>query len=110
MDLSLFDHSLCWLHGLSAGQIENFLLQLSGALTTKWTLSQAWEERPCPLGQQLTGEEAHSLVCVSFRKENDKQLFADSHHNNKCARLFSDVPHASGRHLFISERTYALLR
>jgi len=55
---------LCWLHGLSAGQIENFLLQLSGALTTKWTLSQAWEERPCSLGQQLTDEEAHlSRVC-----------------------------------------------
>jgi len=55
---------LCWLHGLSAGQIENFLLQLSGALTTKYTLGQAREERPCFLGLQLTDDEAHlSRVC-----------------------------------------------
>jgi hypothetical protein len=51
-----------------------------------------------------------SLVFVSFRKENDKQLPAGSQHNDRRARLFSDVPHASGNHLFISERTYALLR
>ncbi len=40
---------LCWLHGLSAGQIDRFPLPLSRALTTKCTSSQAREKRSCPL-------------------------------------------------------------
>jgi hypothetical protein len=51
-----------------------------------------------------------SLVCVSFRKENDKHVPAGSQHNDTCERRFSRIAHASSRHLFITEQTYALLR
>jgi hypothetical protein len=40
---------LCWLHGLSAEQIDRLPLPLSSALTTNCTLSQAREKRSCPL-------------------------------------------------------------
>jgi hypothetical protein len=43
-----------WLHGISVEQIDSLTLQLSDALAMIYTLSQAWEEPPCPLGQQLT--------------------------------------------------------
>jgi hypothetical protein len=68
-------HPLCWLYGLSAGQIESFPLQLSGTLTTKCTLSQAWEERPCPLWQQLTDDESH-MSCVCFLAQGKQQASA----------------------------------
>jgi hypothetical protein len=51
-----------------------------------------------------------SLVRVSFRKENDKHVPAGSQHNDMRESLFSGIAHASGRHLFITEKTYALLR
>src|SRR5215469_13436516 len=45
--------ALCWLHGISAGHITSQPLPLSGAVTTKGTVSQVWEDCPCPLGLQL---------------------------------------------------------
>jgi len=62
---------------------------LSGALTTKGTVSQVWEECPCSLGLQPLTMGRTSLFFVSFRKENDKQMPAGFSQINQCERLFS---------------------
>jgi hypothetical protein len=73
-------------------------------------VSQARVDRPCLFRQQPTDQDVHvSRVCF-LEQEYDKQLPAGSSQQNQCERLFSGVPHASGSHLFISERAYALLR
>jgi hypothetical protein len=51
-----------------------------------------------------------SLVRVTFRKENDKHVPAGSQHHDTHESLFSGIAPASGSHLFITEKTYALLR
>src|SRR5215472_14408855 len=61
------------------------LFRYSGVLTTKCALSQAREELPYPSGATRLPMRRTSLVCVSFRKENDKH-----------GRLFSGVAQASG--------------
>src|SRR5215472_5015536 len=66
--------TLCWLHGISAEQIDSLPLQLSCALTTGCTLSHAWGKHLCPPRQQLTDHEAHVYLFISFIKENDKNL------------------------------------
>src|SRR5260221_4529236 len=55
---------LCWLHWLSARQIESYPLPLSGALTRKCTLSQVRDEHPCLRRQQTTDQDEHvSRAC-----------------------------------------------
>ena len=68
-------------------------------------------DRPCLFGpEQPTDQDVHvSRVCI-LEQEYDKQLPAEFLQQNQCERLFPGVPHASGMHLFTSERAYALLQ
>ena len=66
--------------------------------------------RPCLFRQLPTDQDVHVSRVRFLEQEYDKQLPAGSSQQNQCERLFSGVAHASGSHLFISERAYALLR